>query len=215
MRYSLRAGKLRHFPTSPKRCQLIQHIPTHGVDGCRRKHQSRFYRSRNTCAQIRRTAGLAQTLAQSLLVQHLQSCRLRNRTGDCTTATFRIRNGDTAAACGNRCLKHHRHQTVFCGFIALSGFPKPLLILGYILPDTKHSLTGIAGIVAICKSLAVKGSVQRVHHRTGHIPLIDGLSVNTGHSRHIFRTLHATLQLQRGNAHLLQRLQVRDQTIIF
>ena len=106
------------------------------------------------------------------------------------------------------------NQTVFRSLVGLPHLFQPLVVFRLILPDAKHILPDPAGVIAIRKTLPVKSGSQRLHHIPGHIAGLDGLPVGAGDRSHILRALHAAFQFHGSHAHLLQILQIVDQTVI-
>ena len=215
MGIALGTGEACRFGACPQGCQLVQRIPAHGVDGGGAEHQSRLYGHMDPGAQIRRAAGLAQPGRYLLGSDTLVHSSLWHRAPGSANTPLRVGDGETAFLAVDCGLHLHSYQPCLCAFIALAHLLQPVLIFLGVLPDAKHSLSCGGGIIAVSKALAVKGIVQNLQHRPGHIAALQRFPVYPGDRSHIFRALHAALQLHRCHAHGIQVLQIVHKAVVF
>ena len=204
----------RHIPPGPQGRQLIQCIPAQAVDGGGGQGQPLINLGCNFFAAVGGSAGFADPGAEQIFAQGQATGRLRTGAGDGAAAAFGVGHRQGAAFGGDLCFKHHRNQAVLHGFIGLAHGFEPCVVFVFLVADAEHGLAGLTGVVAVGEALAVEGPEQIIHHLPGHLALVQGLAVDRGDGGYIFRPLHAALQLQGDHAHLLQLLQVHDQTVV-
>ena len=192
----------------------IQKIPAHSVDRGGGKHQTGGNIGINIHTEVGGAAGLFQPVSQHLCRQLLNPGRLGNGAVQTADPAFRIGDRQTGALGTYQGGESHRNQRRFAGLISLAHLPQPCAVFLFLLPDAKHLGAGIGGEVTVGKALAVKGGVQLLLHMLGNVAAIQRLAVDLGYSGHILRPLHPALQLQRGNTHILNILQVMHQTVV-
>ena len=105
-------------------------------------------------------------------------------------------------------------QLRLAGLVGLTGRLNPGRVFLGLLANAEHLPVHPAGIVAVGEALTVKGGEQSLLHGPGYLTLVQGLAVDSGDGGHVFGPLHPAFQLDGGNTHLLQFLQVVDQAVV-
>ena len=202
------------LPAGAQCRQLVQRIPAHGVDGSGGNGKTGIHMGPDLNAAVGRAAGFGNSLGQSLSRQGHISGQLRTGTGYGAGTALRI--GDRE---GRTVHLHHGpefqiHQLGLAGLEGLTGSLEPLGIVPGILADAEHFAVHPAGIVAVGEALAVEGSHQRLHHGLGDHLFVQRLPIDGSDGGYILRLLHTAFQLQGGNSHFLQFLQVVHQAVV-
>ena len=96
--------------------------------------------------------------------------------------------------------------------IVRPGGGEEFLWLPLLLPGPEHMAARMVGKIAVAEALTGEGGAQLLHLLGGGFPpLPDGPGIDARHHGHIFRPLHAPLDLQAGHAQLLQFPEVPGQ----
>ena len=111
-------------------------------------------------------------------------------------------------------VKPHRHPLRLHIFIGSAGSLQQsgAALLG--AADAEHLRADLSLIIPLSKALAGEDRPQRLSALLTDLSLVYRRAVDAGHGGHVFRPLHASLQLDAGNAHDLQLAQIVDQAII-
>ena len=193
--------------------QLLQHLAAHCVHGAGRQHQTVRQLHLGLLGLKHRAAGFFQPDTQVLRRQGPVPGRLRYGTFCPDSVSFgggRQLSGHT----GPQDAGHgHRYPTAILLFIGGLGPGKQLLGLRRILrPGAEHLRTRAAPVIAVGEAAAGKGSLQLPGFLLGGGAFfVQQAAIDAGDHRHIFRPLHAALQLQARHAHIVQLLQIRRQ----
>ena len=202
------------FPTGPQSGELIQRITAQRIDGGSGEGQTRLYMGLHFHAAVGCAAGLAQALCQRFAGEGDISRNFGHRAVDLTGSSVGITDDDTAAFGSDHRLKCNIHQLAFAVFIGLTGGGEPNLILRLLLTGAEHIPVNLAGIVTVGETLTVESGEKSIHHGLGHVAFVQRLAIDSGDGCHIFRPLHAAFQLDGGNTHVLQILQIMDKAVI-
>ena len=79
---------------------------------------------------------------------------------------------------------------------------------------TEHFFSEAAQVITLRKALSGKRAAQLLHLPIADLCAVQRLTVNVGHRRYIFRTLHASFDLNAGNTHFVQLFQILHKTVI-
>ena len=80
--------------------------------------------------------------------------------------------------------------------------------------DAEHIPAQFSLIVALGKALPGEGTLQFPEHGFRHRRAVKHRPVDSGHNRHILRPLHAALDFQGADAHLLQVVDILQQAVV-
>ena len=202
------------FPAGPEGSQLIQHITAHGIDGSSGDGEAGIHMGADFHTPVGGAAGLGDALGKGLAGQRHTAGQFRNGTGDGAGAAFGVGGGQGTAVHGYNAPEGQVYQLGLAGFVGITGSLEPLGIFLGVLPDAEHFAVDATGIVAVGKALTVECGHQGIHHAGGNIGLVQRLAVDGGDGCHVFRLLHAAFQLDGGNAHFFQLLQVMHQAVV-
>ena len=203
------------LPAGPEGGELIQHLPAHGIDGGGRDGEAGVHMGADFGAAVGGSAGFGQPLGQRGASQRHTAGQFRNGTGYLTGSALGVRDTDAAAIHADNTPEGDVHQL---GLSILVGIPcglQPFGILPLVLPGAEHLAVDTVCIIAVGKALTVEGGEQRILHALSNSTVVQRLAVDRGDGGHILGPLHASLQLDGGDTHFLQLLQVMDQTVVF
>jgi hypothetical protein len=166
-------------------------------------------------AAVGRAARLFQALLQLLLAELAVERLLGHGAARLADVAVLVLDGELRrlAAAEHR-VKPHGHARRLGLLVARAGRGEELLVLGLLLPGAEHVRPGFALVVALREALAGEDRLELPQILGRDALAVQGRAVELRDDRHILGPLHATLDLDGGDAQLFQLAQLLDEAVV-
>ena len=187
------------------------------VDRARREEEPSVRLDLNVDGVIRRAAGFGKLLGETRLRERGLERRLRHRAGDDGANTVHIlRRGADGLVRLEHDIEPDADSSPLALAVGAAGFREELfrrlVVRG---SGAEHVRPLLAEEIALREALTGEGQLQPLHLGGGGTALVlNAAGIDVRDDADVFRTLHAALDLDAGDARVLERAQMVDKAVV-
>ena len=203
------------LPAAPQGGQVVQHLAAHGVDGGDGQGEPRLDDAAHLGADIGGPAGAGKTGGQHGIGDGAGHGLVGRRSLSLADMAVAVLHGQHAALTAvDDGIELHWHAGDVAPLEAGPGLGEKGLVGGLVGAGAEHIVAGLSAVITLGEALAGEGVAQIGELPPADPAAVEDAAVDFCGGGDILRPLHAALDLDGGDAHLLQVPEVLHQAVV-